>query len=167
MWYTLFVILHLIFVGFGVGITALSIIGRVKGKNARGTIAELIMARAMAVNGKIMGSTALIGLLVTGVVMTIMSYSFFPFSTLPWLAIKQCVFIALLGAAFTGTIPRGEKIFKMASAELAGPNAMKGASDELRKLMSRQFGSVILMGILVLINMTLGESKAMMWVTAP
>ena len=164
MWYTITVIFHLIFVGFGVGITALTIIGRVTGKKGRGTMGELLMIRAMATNGKIMGSTALIGLLVTGVIMTIMNYSFFPFSTLPWLALKQCVFIVLLGAAFTGTIPRGEKIHAMASAELAGPNAASGASEELRKLVSRQFASVMLIGLLVLINMTLGESKAMMWV---
>src|SRR5438445_2815831 len=122
MWYTFFVILHLIFVGIGIGITTLAIIGRVNRKKAEGTLAELIMIRGMAVNGKIMGSMAIIGLLVTGVVLTLMSYSFFPFSTLPWLALKQCVFIVLMGAAFTGTIPRGEKIFKTATAELGGPN---------------------------------------------
>jgi hypothetical protein len=164
MWYTFFVILHLIFVGMGVGITTLTIIGRINRKKAQGTIGELMMTRAMAMNGKIMGSMAIIGLLVTGVILTLMSYSFFPFSTLPWLALKQTVFVILMGAAFTGTIPRGEKIMKMASAELAGPNASKGASEELRKLMTRQYYSVLLIGFLVLINMTLGESKAMMWV---
>jgi len=165
MWYTLFVILHLIFVGVAVGITFLSILGRINGKKGQGTLGELLMIRAMAVNGKIMGSTALIGLLVTGIILTVMNYSFFPFSTFPWLALKQCVYLLVIGTALTGTIPRGEKIFNMASAELQGPNASKGASAELRKLMDRQFVSVVIIGVLVLINMTLGESKAMMWVT--
>ena len=162
--YTLFVILHLIFVGIAVGIVTLAIIGRVKGKHIHGTIAELFAIRAMAMNGKIMGTMALVGLLVTGVTLTLMQYSFFPFNTFPWLALKQCVFLVVMGAALTGTIPRGEKIHKMATAELQGPNAAKGASEDLRKLVSRQFASVMLLGLLVLINMTLGESKAMMWV---
>src|SRR5438094_8694743 len=104
MWYTLFVILHLIFVGIAVGIVTLTMISRNTRKKVHGTIAELYMIRGMAVNGKIMGTMAIVGLLVTGVILTLISYSFFPFSTLPWLALKQCIFIVLLGAAFTGTI---------------------------------------------------------------
>lgn len=164
--YTVFVILHLIFVGVAVGIVTVTIIGRVTGKKGRGTLAELIMIRSMAMMGKIMGSTALIGLLVTGVIMTAMNYSFFPFSTFPWLALKQCVYVVLMLVAITGTIPRGEKIFHMAVAELQGPNATAGASPELRALMSKQFATVIAIGVMVLINMSLGESKAMMWVSA-
>jgi hypothetical protein len=163
--YTTLVVLHLISVGIGVGIVTLSIIGRVKGKAIRGTAAELIMYRSMAINGEIMGKLAIGGLLITGVAMSWMNYSFFPVNTLPWLFIKQCVFILLLIVAFTGTIPRGEKIKKMAMAELQSPNAAQGASEELRALISRQFATVIVIGILVLINMSLGESKAMMWVT--
>ncbi|MDP4199675.1 MAG: hypothetical protein Q8922_03630 [Bacteroidota bacterium] len=165
MLYTTFVILHLIFVGIAVGIVAVTIIGRITGKAGRGTMGELLMIRSMANLGEIMGKLALIGLLVTGVALTLIQYSFFPFSTFPWLAFKQCVFIVLMVVAFVGTIPRGEKIKKMAIAELQGANAMSGASEELRALVSRQFATVILIGILVLTNMTLGESKAMMWVT--
>ncbi len=119
--------------------------------------------RAMAINGKIMGSTALIGLLVTGVTLTFISYSFFPFSTLPWLALKQTVYVIVLLVAILGTIPRGEKIHAMAVSELAGSNAALGASAELRQLVSRQFATVMIIGFFVLINMSLGESKAMMW----
>jgi hypothetical protein len=163
--YTTLVVLHLISVGIGVGIVTLSIIGRLKGKAIRGTTAELIMYRSMAMNGEIMGKLAIGGLLITGVAMSWMNYSFFPVNTIPWLFLKQCVFIVLLIVAFTGTIPRGEKIKHMATAELQGPGAAQGASEGLRELVAKQYITVLLIGALVLTNMILGESKAMMWVT--
>ena len=64
-------------------------------------------------------------------------------------------------------MPTGKKILALANTELAGPNAVRGASEELRALMGRQYATVMFVALLVLINMFLGESKAMMWVTAP
>lgn len=163
--YTTLVVLHIISVGIAIGLTTLMFIGRVKVKAIRGTAAELAMYRSSAMNAEIMGKLAIGGILITGVAMTWMNYAFFPVNTLPWLFIKQCVFLLLLLIAFTGTIPRGEKIKKMATAELQSPNAAQGASEELRALLDRQYITGLIIGGLVLINMILGESKAMMWVT--
>ena len=165
--YTVFVVLHLISVGIGVGLVVMTIIGTQMRKKVVGTPAEIAAIRSGAMMAPIMGNLATAGLLITGAVMTFMNYSWLPFSTFPWLAIKQCVFVVLLLVSFFMLKPRGEKILKMASAEISSPSAAQGASAELRALVGKQYATVMFVALLVLINMSLGESKAMMWVTAP
>ncbi|HWF44619.1 MAG TPA: hypothetical protein VG537_08250 [Candidatus Kapabacteria bacterium] len=163
MWYTIFVILHIISVGFAIGLVGMAIIGTSLRKKIMGTPAELAAIRSAATILPVMGMIASVGILVTGAVMTIMSYAWFPFSSLPWLAIKQTVFIILLVVVIASLRPRGDKILAKATAELTGPSAMQGASAELRALVNRQYATTLFVGLLVLINISLGESKAMMW----
>ena len=165
--YTFFVILHIISVGIGVGLVTTMVVGTILRKKVKGTAAEIAAIRSGAMMAPIMGNLASVGLLITGAVITTMNYSWFPFSTFPWLAIKQCVFILLLLVSLFMLKPRGEKILKMATAELSSPNASRGASEELRALVGKQYATVLFIALLVLINISLGESKAMMWVTAP
>jgi hypothetical protein len=164
MWYTVFVILHIISVGFAIGLVGMAIIGTSLRKKVMGTAAELAAIRSAATILPVMGTIATVGILVTGAVMTTMSYAWFPFSSLPWLAIKQTVFTILLIVVLASLRPRGDKILAKATTELAGSSAMQGASAELRALVSRQYATTLFVGLLVLINISLGESKAMMWV---
>jgi hypothetical protein len=163
--YTFIVILHIISVGVGVGLITMTIVGTILRNKVKGTPAEIAAIRSGAMISPIMGNIATTGLFVTGAILTTMSYSWFPFSTIPWLALKQSVFVVVLLISLLMLKPQGEKILKMASAELASPNAAQGASAELRALVARQYMTVMLMALLVLINISLGESKAMMWVT--
>jgi len=163
--YTVFVILHLISVGVIIGLITTMIIGTALRKKVKGTPAEIASIRMGAITAPIMANIGSNGLLITGIVMTLLQYSFFPYGTFPWLAIKQTVFVVILLISFTMLMPRGKKILNMSNAELAGPNASKGASEELRTLVGKQYATVLFVALLVLINMTLGESKAMMWVT--
>jgi hypothetical protein len=136
-------------------------------KKVKGTPAEIASIRMGAIMAPIMANIGSNGLLITGIVMTAMNYSFFSFSTLPWLAIKQCLFMLILIISFAMLVPTGKKILALANAELTGPNAQRGASEELRTLVGRQYMTVMFVALLVLINMILGEAKSMMWVVAP
>ena len=131
----------------------------------KGTIAELGSIRSAAIMAPIMANIGSIGLLLTGVVMTIMTYnsSFFGFSTLPWLAMMQTDYVVIMAISGAIMMPRGKKILAMANAELASPNAAKGASETLRALVSKQYMWTMIIAVLVLIAIMVGESKDMMW----
>jgi hypothetical protein len=161
--YTAIVVLHLLSVGVIVGLITSAIIGTAMRKKIAGTPAELAAIKNAATVTPIMANIGSNGLLVTGIIMTLMQWSFFSFSTLPWLAIKQSIFVLILIISFASLMPRGKKILNMAVAELGSPNAAKGASEELRKLVNTQYATTLFVGLLVLCNMILGESKAMMW----
>lgn len=161
--YTAIVVLHLLSVGVIVGLITQAIIGTALRKKVTGTPAEIASIRMGAIVSPIMANIGSNGLLITGIIMTLMQWSFFSYSTLPWLAIKQTIFVIILLISFTSLMPRGKKILNMANAEIAGPNAGRGASEELRKLVNAQYATVLFVGVLVLCNMILGESKAMMW----
>ncbi len=163
--YTIFVILHILSVGVIIGLLVSTIIGTALRKKVMGTPAEIAAMRNGAVMAERMSMIGSNGILITGIVMTLLQYSFFPFGSFPWLAIKQVVFVIILAISFSMLMPNGKKIHKRADEELAGPNAARGASDDLRKMVNRQYAIVMFVALLVLINVTLGESKAMMWVT--
>ncbi|SRR5579883_844669 len=165
MWYTLFVILHIISVGVIIGLIVSMIIGTALRKKVAGTPGEIAAMRNGAVMAERMSIIGSNGILITGIVMTLLQYSFFPFSTFPWLAIKQTVFAIILIISFSMLMPNGKRIHKKAEEELSSPNAAHGASDELRKMVNRQYAVAMFVAVLVLINISLGESKAMMWVT--
>jgi hypothetical protein len=163
--YTAIVVLHILSAGVIIGLMTSAIIGTAMRKKIMGTPAELAAIKNAATVAPIMANIGSNGLLITGVILTLMQWSFFSFSTLPWLAMKQVIFVIILIISFASLMPRGKKILNMATAELAGPNAAKGASQELRKLVNTQYATTLFVAILVLCNMVLGESKAMMWVT--
>jgi hypothetical protein len=164
--YSFIVVLHIISAGVIVGLITNAILGTAMRKKMKGTLAELGSIRGAAIMAPIMANTGSIGLLLTGVAMTIMNYnsSFFGFSTLPWLAMMQADYVVIMALSGAIMMPTGKKILAMANAELASPNAANGASDTLRALVSKQYVWTILIAVLVLLAMMLGESKDMMWV---
>jgi len=167
MWYTFFVVLHILSAGVVIGLLTMTIIATSMRKKMKGTAAEIGSIRGGAMMAPIMANIGSIGLLVTGVVMTIMQYnsSFFAFNTLPWLAMMQTDFVIIMAISGAVLMPNGKKILAKASAELAGPNAARGASEELLALVSKQFMISNIVGILLFIAVYLGESKSLMWVT--
>ena len=162
--YSLFVVLHIISTGVIVGLITNAILGTSMRKKMKGTIAELGSIRSAAMMAPIMANIGSIGLLLTGVILTLMQYSFFPFSTLPWLAIMQTDFVVIMAISGAVMMPRGKKILAMANAELSGPGAAKGASDALRALVSKQYMWTMIIAVFFLIAILVGESKDMMWV---
>ncbi|HEX5315028.1 MAG TPA: hypothetical protein VFX22_00135 [Candidatus Kapabacteria bacterium] len=162
--YTFWVIIHIISAGVLVGLVATAVIGSTHAKKTKGSAAELGWIRTVETFVSIMARVGSAGILLSGVSLTLMTYSFFPFSGLPWLALMQADFVIMVVIGFGVMAPRGKKILAMTDAELAGPNAAMGASIELRAMVAKQeiFGRV--MTILVIIAIALGESKAMMWV---
>ena len=166
--YYFIVSLHIISTGVIIGLITNAILGTSMRKKMKGTIAELGSIRMAAITSPIMANIGSIGLLLTGVVMTIMLYnsSFFGFSTLPWLAMMQTDYVVIMAISGAVMMPRGKKILAMANAELSSPNAAKGASEALRAMVAKQFVWVMVIAVLVLIAIMVGESKDMMWVKA-
>jgi hypothetical protein len=166
--YNFFVVLHIISAGVIIGLITTSILGHSMRKKVKGTMAELGSIRGAAIMAPVMANIGSIGLLLTGVVTTIMQYnsSFFGFSTLPWLAMMQTDYVVIMAISGAIMMPRGKKILALANAELAGPNAPKGASEELRSLVNKQHTMTMVLAVLVFIAIYLGESKSLMWVGA-
>jgi hypothetical protein len=164
--YTFGVVLHIISAGIIIGLITNAILGTAMRKKMKGTTAELGSIRTAAIMAPIMANTGSIGLLVSGVIATIMQYnsSFFGFNTLPWLAMMQTDYVIIMALSGAIMMPTGKKILAMANAELAGPNASRGASDALRALVSKQYMWTMIIAVLVLLAIVLGESKDMMWV---
>jgi hypothetical protein len=164
--YSFIVVLHIISAGVIVGLITNAILGTSMRKKIRGTHAELTSIRTAAIMSPIMAQIGSIGLLLTGVAMTIMTYnsSFFGFSTLPWLAMMQADYVVIMAISGAIMMPTGKKILAMANVELGSPTAAKGASESLRALVSKQYVWTIIIAVLVLLAMMLGESKDMMWV---
>src|SRR5271167_2862603 len=100
--YSFIVSLHIISSGVIIGLITNAIMGTMMRKKIKGTPAELASIRTGAIMAPIMANIGSIGLLLTGVALTLMQYSFFPFSTLPWLAIMQTDYIVIM--AISGAI---------------------------------------------------------------
>jgi hypothetical protein len=164
--YSFVVSLHIISAGVIIGLITNAIMGTMMRKKIKGTPAELASIRTGAIMAPIMANIGSIGLLLTGVILTLMQYSFFPFSTLPWLAIMQTDYIVIMAISGAVMMPTGKKILAMANSELASPGAAKGASDALRALVAKQYTLTMVIAFLVLIAILVGESKDMMWVKA-
>ncbi len=164
MWHTFFVVLHILSVGVFIGLVTSTMIGTSLRKKVIGTPAELASIRMGSVVAPIMSMIGSIGVLVSGIVLTMMNYSFFPFDSIPWLALMQVIFLIIMAISGAILVPTGKKILAMASAELASPNAAKGASAELRALVAKQYMTSHVAALLLLLNIILGASKSMMWV---
>ncbi len=83
MLYRSFVILHILSVGVLIGLFTVSVIGTSMRRKVAGTAAELASIRSGATMAPIMANIGSIGLLISGIIMTLMHYSFFPFATVP------------------------------------------------------------------------------------
>ncbi|MFI5200943.1 MAG: hypothetical protein ACHQNE_00970 [Candidatus Kapaibacterium sp.] len=166
MIYHVFVILHILSAGVVIGLIALAVIGTVVRKGHAGTPRELESIRSDATLMPIMAMVGSIGLLVSGVVLTLLDFSFFPFSSLPWLALMQTDFIVIMAISGAVLAPNGKKILALADSELSGAGASGGASEELRRLVRKQYSTQLIVALLVVIAVALGESKALMWAIA-
>ena len=162
--YTIVLILHVISTGIIIGLITNTILGTSMRKKVKGIPAELASIRNAAMMGPIMANIGSIGLLVSGVILTLMQYSFFPFSTLPWLAIMQADYVIIMAISGAILMPNAKKILIAANAELASPGAAKGASDTLRAMVGKQYTWMMIIAFLFLIAIAVGESKDMMWV---
>jgi hypothetical protein len=164
--YTFWVVLHIISAGVIIGLITNAILGTMMRKKVKGTIAELGSIRAAAITSPIMANIGSIGLLVSGVIATIMQYnsSFFGFGTLPWLAMMQTDYVVIMAISGAIMMPRGKKILAMATTELGAPTAANGASEELRALVNAQYTWTMIIAVLVILAIALGESKSLMWV---
>ncbi len=166
--YTFWVVLHIISAGVIIGLITNAILGTMMRKKMKGTMAELGSIRAAAILSPIMANIGSVGLLVSGVIATVMQYnsSFFGFNTLPWLAMMQADYVVIMAISGAIMMPSGKRILAMATAELSGPNAAQGASDELRAMVAKQYVWTMIIAVLVLLAIVLGESKSLMWVGA-
>ncbi len=166
--YTFWVVLHIISAGVIIGLITNAILGTTMRKKMKGTMAELGSIRGAAIMAPIMANIGSVGLLVSGVIATVMQYnsSFFGFNTLPWLAMMQTDYVVIMAISGAIMMPSGKKILAMASAELSGPNAAQGASDELRAMVAKQYVWTLIIAALVVLAIVLGESKSLMWVGA-
>ncbi len=162
--YSFIVSLHIISAGIIIGLITNAILGTAMRKKIVGTPAELASIRTAAIMAPIMANTGSIGLLLTGVTLTLMQYSFFPFSTLPWLAVMQVDYLVIMAISGSIMMPTGKKILAMANSELSGPGAASGASNALRTLVAKQYTWTMILAVLFLIAILVGESKDMMWV---
>jgi hypothetical protein len=157
---TVLLIFHIIFAGTWISLGIANMIIAGQAAKQRGTFAELPTMKIQALLGRVLGSVSGIGILLTGgAYVGMMHLGWFPFGTLNWLAIKQVDFVILLILSFAVMMPRGKKIDAMIASEMAGPNATKGASAELRKAMGLLKSIGGLMMLLVLLNIILGEWK--------
>ena len=165
--YTVFVILHIISAGTWIGLGVVTVLLTGLRKKAQGTLGELYLIRAGVLFGAVMGNIGGIGILITGGAMAGIRYSWFPFSTLPWLAIKQTIFVILLIMTFAIMVPKSKKIRAMSGEELGGKNPGGGASLALRTMMDQVHTIGMFMQMLILTNIILGEWQPMLWVTQP
>ena len=169
--YTFWVVLHIISAGVIIGLITNAILGTAMRKKMKGTVAELGSIRGAAIMAPIMAGEYRQHwplLVSSGVIATVMQYnsSFFGFNTLPWLAMMQADYVVIMAISGAIMMPSGKRILAMATAELSGPNAAQGASDELRAMVAKQYVWTMIIAVLVLLAIVLGESKSLMWVGA-
>ena len=166
--YTVFVILHILSAGVWIGLGVVTVLTNNFRKRAAGTLGELYLMRSALICGSVMGNIGGIGILITGPALAgIHGLPWFPFGTLPWLAIKQLVFLVVLLITFAIYVPQSKKIGRKIGEEMGGANPSRGASSELRTMFDRIVTVGMVVQMLVLLNIILGEWKPMLWVTAP
>lgn len=158
--YTLFVILHIMSATalVGLGLTTLVLNGF--RKKLEGTIGETYVMRAMLACSRTMGNVGAIGLLITGAgIAGIGGLQWFAFGTLPWLAVKQVIYLLILGMTFGLFVPRSRPVSKQL---LDG----SPATPEIRKAINQIVTIQYAIQILALVNVVLGEWKPMLWAAA-
>jgi len=166
--YTAFVILHVLSAGVWIGLGVVTVLTNNFRIRAAGTLGELYLMRATLIFGAVMGNIGGIGILITGsAIAGIQHLPWFAFSTVPWLAIKQLVFVIVLAMTFGIYVPRSKKIGRRIGEEMGGANPGLGASPELRTMFDRLVTISLAIQMLVLLNIILGEWRPMLWVSNP
>ena len=161
--YTLFVILHILSAGVFIGLGVVMVLSNRARVQSKGTAAELYYTRSMLRLLLAMGNIAGLGIFITSIVITSMSYAWFPFTTLPWLAIKQVNFLIMMALAGAIMVPTAKKAIVLMVQELTMPSYTSGASETLRAMVRKAFAIAMINQILILANVTLGEWKPMLW----
>ncbi|MEO6940063.1 MAG: hypothetical protein ABI444_08015 [Candidatus Kapaibacterium sp.] len=158
--YTVFLILHVVCGGIWIGLVPAMMVLAGQRNKSKGTLGELYLIRAMGGAAALMGNLGGIGILISGgAIVGIAHFGWFPFGTLDWLAVKQTIYVILLGMSFGVMLPLSKKIQKLNGEAIAGPNASRGASAELSGLVAKTVMFGRLMGLMVLINIILGVWK--------
>jgi hypothetical protein len=163
--YTFWVVLHIISAGAFIGLGFATVVTNGLRNGAAGTYGEFQYMRTLLVQARVFGNIGAIGVLVTGAAAAGMAHlPWFAFDQLPWLALKQTVWILI--AIMTGAlfIPRAVRARKMIVSELTMPSVSSGASKELKRMIDQVVVIIYLIELLVLLNVILGESQAMLWV---
>jgi hypothetical protein len=164
--YTFWVILHIISAGAFVGLGFATLITNGLRKGAAGTAGEFYYMRTLLMQARVLGNIGAIGVLITGAAAAGMAHlPWFAFGQLPWLALKQTVWVII--AIITGAlfIPRAVRARKMIVTELTMPAVSSGASSALKRIINQVVVVIYLIELLVLVNVILGESQALLWVT--
>jgi hypothetical protein len=163
--YTFWVVLHIISAGAFIGMGFSTWITNGLRKGSAGTAGEFHYMRTLLQQARILGAIGALGVLITGAAAAGMAHlPWFAFDALPWLALKQAVWVLI--ALITGAlmIPRAVRARKMIVSELTMPSASSGASPELKRTINQVVVVIYLIELLVVINVILGESQAMLWV---
>ena len=164
--YTFWVVLHIISAGAFIGLGFGTLITNGLRKGAAGTAGEFYYMRTLLQQSRILGAIGALGVLITGAAAAGMAHlAWFAFGTLPWLAIKQTVWVII--AIVTGAllIPRAVRARNMIVTELTMPTVTSGASVELKRTINQIVVVIYLIELLVIVNVILGESQAMLWAT--
>lgn len=160
--YTIFVILHVLSAGVWIGLGVVTILTNNFRIRAAGTLGELYLMRLTLICGGVMGNIGGIGILISGPAMAgIHHLPWFAFSTFPWLAIKQVVFVIVLAVTFAIYVPRSKKIGRRVGEEMGGAHPASGASAELRAMFDRLITISMVIQALVLVNIILGVWQPM------
>jgi hypothetical protein len=162
--YVLFVILHILSAGVWIGLGVVTVLANRYRKRIAGSYGELYIMKATLTFAAVMGNIGGIGILITGGAMTgIRHLPWFDFSGVPWLAVKQVVFVIVLAMTFALFVPRSKKVKRLIGETMGGPKPQAGAPAELRVLFDRVIAISIIMQLLVLLNIILGEWQPMLW----
>src|SRR5438067_3431838 len=99
--YTVFLILHILSAGVWIGLGVVTVLTNNFRIRAAGTLGELYLMRSTLIYGSVMGNIGGIGILISGPAIAGISHlPLFAFGTLPWIALKQLVFVIVLALTF-------------------------------------------------------------------
>ena len=162
--YTFWIVLHIISAGAFLGMGFATLITNGLRKGAAGTAGEFCYMRTLLQQSRILGAIGALGVLITGAAAAGMAHlGWFDFGALPWLAVKQTVWVIIVIITGALLIPRAVRARKMIVEELTTPSVSSGASTELKRTINQVVVVIYLIELLVVINVILGESQSMLW----
>jgi len=162
--YVLFVILHILSAGVWIGLGVVTMLANRYRKRVAGSFGELYVMRITTIFAGVMGNVGGIGILITGsAIAGIRHLPWFDFGGVPWLAVKQTVFVIVLAMTFAMFVPRSKQVKRMIGEAMGGAQPHSGASDELRRAFDRFVAIGLAIQFLVLLNIILGEWQPMLW----
>jgi hypothetical protein len=162
--YVVFVILHILSAGVWIGLGVVTVLANRYRKRIAGSYGELYIMRITLKLGSAMGNIGGIGILITGGAMAgIRHLPWFDFSAVPWLAVKQVVFVLVLAMTFGLFVPASKRAGRMIGEAMGGAKPQAGAPAELRTAFDRFITIGLMIQLLVLLNIILGEWQPMLW----